>query len=896
MINYSCPNCGTLLASPSSLAGQYDECPVCRSKNVVPFSKSKHLWWVTGVSVALVVGIIACIGSMLTIQKLARGRVEQKSAEGAAIDQSSSGLLTVQPNAQMGKSSSQAGPARTPVADISSLRIHSARLEQTSESLSYPFSGSYRVYTLRLVLENTGRAPMMLADHCALFETTSDGNTYGGVIQTRLPLFPKNGPTLVDMRNRYCVSNVQPIDDAGEGKPVTADIDSQAGAFFMLMTATLEGAKNPSYGTIWPGEHMVLWLKYKLGSGMKPEFLSRVMCFSPIICGAGQSRLPLGAVLSEFTNPDTAGNGNQDRTRWKPSQNSVVQLDFDSLVRRIEDNRSPAVMRVLALNLLADFHGQRAIEVTRTRLSTINEVDGDVRLAAIQILGLLGDRGSIVALMKLLSNDQSESLRRVAALALGNMQAAEAVESLTTCARDKAQSVATAAIEALGKIHCLPAVSALAKLAADPDYAHAGDAVNALRNSGALAVVPLEGALADKRSDVAKAAAASLGEVLQPSDLKKLGGHDPTAEQARARMLRELDPALDAVTSAQALGALEKAMCGPRSEVALFAVDAYTGVPGRRVSGFLLSMADAGKGPLVPVLKALSKRREPDAGTRVLKYLTIATPKEVCEAAISAAVELKLTTAQNSLLELLRKGEESTRAASADALGKLKAENARDSLEAILGDRTQPAQLRWSSLAALKELPGGPHESILLKVATARKDETRWECLDELCESKSEQAQSAVHSALSETDEEGKWRREVLQRRWDGASGKRTLGFGDRLASTSEDDRWGAIREVEEKKDTTAIPVLTRALKNEASPRVLRQLGDTFVALNCHDPDVISAFHKKLDLKDTDALEAAAKSLRDLTGRKIGPYGGESASELAEDVHIWQSCSPNILK
>ena len=48
MINYSCPNCQTLLASPSALAGQYDECPVCRSKNVVPAPKPKHLWWACG--------------------------------------------------------------------------------------------------------------------------------------------------------------------------------------------------------------------------------------------------------------------------------------------------------------------------------------------------------------------------------------------------------------------------------------------------------------------------------------------------------------------------------------------------------------------------------------------------------------------------------------------------------------------------------------------------------------------------------------------------------------------------------------------------------------------------------------------------------------------------------
>ena len=84
-------------------------------------------------------------------------------------------------------------------------------------------------------------------------------------------------------------------------------------------------------------------------------------------------------------------------------------------------------MRVLALNLLADFHAQRAIHVARTRLSTINEVNGSVRLAAIQVLGLLNDRPSVPALMKFLGNDQPEGLRRFAAQTLGHMEAAEAV-------------------------------------------------------------------------------------------------------------------------------------------------------------------------------------------------------------------------------------------------------------------------------------------------------------------------------------------------------------------------------------------------------------------------------------------------------------------------------------
>jgi len=54
MIKYSCPKCGVFLESPSCLAGRHDECPVCKSNNVVP-AKAGHLgWWVCGMLAALV--------------------------------------------------------------------------------------------------------------------------------------------------------------------------------------------------------------------------------------------------------------------------------------------------------------------------------------------------------------------------------------------------------------------------------------------------------------------------------------------------------------------------------------------------------------------------------------------------------------------------------------------------------------------------------------------------------------------------------------------------------------------------------------------------------------------------------------------------------------------------
>ena len=47
MIKYLCPKCRPLLENSSSLVGQYDECPLCQSKNVVPSSgkRTRRWWW-----------------------------------------------------------------------------------------------------------------------------------------------------------------------------------------------------------------------------------------------------------------------------------------------------------------------------------------------------------------------------------------------------------------------------------------------------------------------------------------------------------------------------------------------------------------------------------------------------------------------------------------------------------------------------------------------------------------------------------------------------------------------------------------------------------------------------------------------------------------------------------
>ena len=63
MIRYRCAKCRALLESPSSLAGQHEECPLCGTKNVVPHSgePGPGLWFAFGGLVGLAVLALATV-------------------------------------------------------------------------------------------------------------------------------------------------------------------------------------------------------------------------------------------------------------------------------------------------------------------------------------------------------------------------------------------------------------------------------------------------------------------------------------------------------------------------------------------------------------------------------------------------------------------------------------------------------------------------------------------------------------------------------------------------------------------------------------------------------------------------------------------------------------------
>ena len=198
-MRFNCPYCNQHFDADDEMAGMDAECPTCKAEFILPSLPP-------------------------TPQKRPRRTALIAGSVALALVLVTTGVLLLWPHGRTGGAHEATEPAEKPdpgrPAKLESLKVISARLAEDSESMQYPMTGSYRVYILRLVLENTGKSPMCLGDSAVLFETTSDGNSYDGVLQTRLALFPKKGPTPFDTKRRYVMNNVQHVNRDGEGKPL----------------------------------------------------------------------------------------------------------------------------------------------------------------------------------------------------------------------------------------------------------------------------------------------------------------------------------------------------------------------------------------------------------------------------------------------------------------------------------------------------------------------------------------------------------------------------------------------------------------------------------------------------------------------------------------------------
>jgi len=79
MIRYKCVKCGGLLESPSSMAGQQDQCPLCGKTYTVPQKKTRT---------PLALGVMAAVGVIVVLAAIllwAVGQEPKRSEDTRAV-------------------------------------------------------------------------------------------------------------------------------------------------------------------------------------------------------------------------------------------------------------------------------------------------------------------------------------------------------------------------------------------------------------------------------------------------------------------------------------------------------------------------------------------------------------------------------------------------------------------------------------------------------------------------------------------------------------------------------------------------------------------------------------------------------------------------------------------
>ncbi|HHT9133651.1 MAG TPA: HEAT repeat domain-containing protein [Candidatus Avalokitesvara rifleensis] len=138
---------------------------------------------------------------------------------------------------------------------------------------------------------------------------------------------------------------------------------------------------------------------------------------------------------------------------------AVDNKDQKALVEALR-SQYPEV-RVAAAKALAQTDNPETVSALATALR--NDREKDVRVAAAQSLGELGDESAAESLLRAL-NDENVSVRESAARALANFKGEDVVKSLTGLLNENTTPVAIAAAESLGQVGSAKAVEPLLEL------------------------------------------------------------------------------------------------------------------------------------------------------------------------------------------------------------------------------------------------------------------------------------------------------------------------------------------------------------------------------------------------------------------------------------------------
>jgi len=250
---------------------------------------------------------------------------------------------------------------------------------------------------------------------------------------------------------------------------------------------------------------------------------------------------------------------------------AVDNKDQKALVEAIR-SQYPEV-RVAAAKALAQTDNPETVSALATALR--NDREKDVRVAAAQSLGELGDESATESLLRAL-NDENVSVRESAARALANFKGEDVVKSLTGLLNENTTPVAIAAAESLGQVGSAKAVEPLLELLNNKNAKVREVVAIALgKIKDPRAVPPLINSLKDPEERVRWYAADSLGSIGSSE------GVEPLIEllsKGSPRVRESAATALGQIRDERALEALVHATEDADKRVAEQAADALLSV------------------------------------------------------------------------------------------------------------------------------------------------------------------------------------------------------------------------------------------------------------------------------------------------------------------------------
>ena len=291
------------------------------------------------------------------------------------------------------------------------------------------------------------------------------------------------------------------------------------------------------------------------------------------------------------------------------------------------------------INKMPDSEKQQFLKIV---ISKLKDDTVSVRKNAALALGIIGDAGAVEALIGGLKGGH-EYVRAAAASALGLIGDSKAVEALIGALKDVEEVVVVraAAASALGVVGDVRAVESLKEALTDENTSVRGNAARALGAIGdARAVETLEEALKDEAAFVRAAAASALGAV---GDVRAVGSLKEVSKDDDWGVRENVALALGDIGDARAIVALEETLEDDEWHVRRAAAEALGRIGDlRAVESLNVALGDLDAFVRIAAAEALGRIGDP----RAVESLNVALGDETGYARWNIAVALELIKAK----------------------------------------------------------------------------------------------------------------------------------------------------------------------------------------------------------------------------------------------------------